>query len=480
MNTEDPLPKSQERKLAERAADGDSEAVGELYDAYERRLFGYCARMLGNPEDAADATQEAFCNVIQRLPGLDTAQLNFGAYLFTAARNASLDILKSQGRFQSTDEVPEDPFAVAPVESDPERALLIGDQMRAAREANARLPEKQRAALALREVAELSYDDIGEALDMNQNAVAQLISRARMNFGKQLRVGSVVVAPDGEEAQRALDLMAARIDGKIAADDSDWLTAHLATNESSRLNAEAMEESAVLYRGIGVVAALAGMRETTLARATGADGSSGGGSNSAHDPGADQPTLVQDAPTVMAKSGDEADLADELDGELDGETRRNRQRLIYPIAAVLILLLILAVAAIGEGEPDQASDVVPGVTTSTSKASGGKTGGEIKSGSKGDPRSSQAQSGTTPDLASGNSTPGSPNSKKKSSGGDRNKSESPSDPDTPTSSDPATPPATPPAEDPPPPSTPPPGGGIPSGPGNICAQQPCDPPAPVP
>lgn len=475
MNTADPLPKSVERQLAERAADGDNDAVGELYDAYEKRLFGYCSRMLGNPDDAADATQEAFCNVIQRLPGLDTKQLNFGAYLFTAARNASLDILKSQGRFQSTDEVPEDPFAVAPLESDPERALLTGDQMRAAREANSRLPEKQRAALALREVAELSYDDIGEALDMNQNAVAQLISRARLNFGKQLRIGAVVVAPQGDEAQRALDLAAARIDGKIAADDSAWLTAHLAENETSRINAEAMEESALLYRGIGAIAVVAGLRETVLRRAEQiqSNAQSGEPATTAESGPTDPETLVQRALTKAAAGDSVASEA---------ERKRRRQRVIYPIAAAIVLLLILAVAAIGEGEPEQAAETVAGPTPPTAAAA--KEPGTARSGSKkSDPQTSQSQSKNTPGLAAGGSGNPDPQNSRSGSGNDKKAtSDSSPDPDTPTTSDPGTPPSTPPpAEDP---ADPPPGGGggggIPAGPGNICHQPPCTPPPPVP
>lgn len=474
MTSADPLPKSLERKLAERAADGDNDAVGELYDAYESKLFGYCTRMLGNPDDAADATQEAFCNVIQRLPGLDTAQLNFGAYLFTAARNASLDILKSQGRFQSTDEVPEDPFAVAPLESDPERALLTGDQMRAAREANAKLPEKQRAALALREVAELSYDDIAATLDMNQNAVAQLISRARLNFGKQLRIGAVVVAPEGDEAQRALELASARIDGKIAADDSEWLTAYLASNETGRINAEAMEESAVLYRGIGAVAVIAGLREAALARAAEVQHQSADGSRSAEQAGADAPTLIQAAPAVVAGGEPEPP-------EAESETQRKRQRLIYPLAAAIILLLILAVAAIGEGEPEQASESVPQNAAPTAATSDGKPASTPRKGNgNSEPGTSQSQAQNTPGLASGGGSNPTKNPKK-SSGSDDKQTDASTDPDEPVTSDPVPPTSPPPAEEPAdPPAGGGGGGGIPSGPGNICYQPPCNPPPPVP
>ncbi|MFY9265278.1 MAG: sigma-70 family RNA polymerase sigma factor [Solirubrobacterales bacterium] len=256
-----------ERLLAMRAADGDAAAVAGLYDRYERRLYNYCHRLTNNAEDAADATQEAFCNVIQRLPGLDTQTLNFGAYLYTAARNASLDIIKQSKRAVATEDVPEDRFATLDVEEDPERSLMTGAQQEAARAANARLPEKQREVLALREVAELSYDDIATTMEMNPNAVAQLISRARLNFFKQMRDASVVIPPLDETGERAIALAAARQDGQIAPDELDWLEQHLLTDEASRINVEAMHESTRIYRAITPLAVIVALRNETIAKA---------------------------------------------------------------------------------------------------------------------------------------------------------------------------------------------------------------------
>ena len=214
-------PIDSERLLAAHAADGDGGAIEQLYDRYEKRLFNYCHRITGNREDAADATQEAFCNVIQRLPGVDVAQLNFGAYLFTAARNACIDIIAQRKRAIATDELPDEAGAVLPIEFDPERSALNEDQKRAARAANARLPEKQRTVLALREVAELSYEDIAGAMEMNANSVAQLISRARLNFFKQLRAAAVVIPPLDEAGERAIELAVARQDGRIEDEELD-------------------------------------------------------------------------------------------------------------------------------------------------------------------------------------------------------------------------------------------------------------------
>jgi len=84
-----PEQRAQEAQLARRAADGDGAAFATLYDRYEQRIFTFCQRLTGSADDAADATQEAFVSMLERLPGLTGRDLNFGAYLFTTARHSA-------------------------------------------------------------------------------------------------------------------------------------------------------------------------------------------------------------------------------------------------------------------------------------------------------------------------------------------------------------------------------------------------------
>jgi RNA polymerase sigma-70 factor (ECF subfamily) len=470
-----PLSASAERLLAERAASGDNVAVEALYDAYDQRLLGYCHRICRNPEDAADATQEAFCNVIQRLPGLDTANLNFAAYLFTAARNACMDIIKQRGRAEPTDEVPEDPFAQMPLETDPERSLLTGDQQRAAREANDRLPETQRTALALREVSELSYDEIAVTMNMNTNAVSQLISRARLNFDKQLRAGAVIVAPENEDDERAIQLTSARIDGKIDPKELSWLEAHLQASLGSRLNAEAIQESAALYRVIAPAGSVAGLKAATL----------------------EQATRITDASPSEGGGGSDDDHSDRGDGGPSDSTgfestEHNSARRNAMLAAGAAVILVLALLLAG-GEEDQAvgldqtaDAVAPADPTPTTTAAHGPTeSDENKKQSDDDPQNTNSKVEASPQLAPG----GSGASKKSGGGGHNNKSSAGDDSksDKPANSDP--PVTTPPAEEQPstttptpdpPPKPPPKPPKLPPGPGTICGTPGCQTPTPPP
>ena len=88
--------------LAHRAAAGDGAAFASLYDRYEGRAYNLCYRITGSREDAADATQETFLKVLERLPALAGRELNFGAYVLTAARHASYDAIARRRRIAPT------------------------------------------------------------------------------------------------------------------------------------------------------------------------------------------------------------------------------------------------------------------------------------------------------------------------------------------------------------------------------------------
>ena len=120
-----------------RAIAGDRDAFAALYERYERRVYNVCYRILGSPEEAADATQDAFANVLRRLPRMSGRELSFGSYVFKAARNASYDAVKRRGAVQLTDAVADTAVSVTgddPVE-DPARRLLLAAQQESLRRA---------------------------------------------------------------------------------------------------------------------------------------------------------------------------------------------------------------------------------------------------------------------------------------------------------------------------------------------------------
>ena len=257
-------PAPDEPALARRAAAGDGEAFATLYERYEKRTYNLCYRILGSQDDAADAAQEAFVSVLRRLPKLEGRELAFGSYLFTSARNACYDLIARHKRTEPSDEIPEYATPVGGAvggggigfdpgdpEDDPERNVLLDARTEEIRSANLSLPERQREVLALKELEDLSYDEIAEIMGMNRNSVAQLISRARINLRSALQ-GSALAsfASTSPDCERALPLIAAQQDSQLPGDsaDADWLGDHLMSCDACRLGREAMEEAGMSYR----------------------------------------------------------------------------------------------------------------------------------------------------------------------------------------------------------------------------------------
>ena len=243
---------SDEAALAHRAAAGDGTAFATLYDRHERRTYNFCYRITGSPEDAADATQETFAAVLERLPRLEGRELKFGAYVMTAARNASYDAIARRKRALPIGDIPASAVPLGSGGEDPdgpERRALRDAHQEQIRAANESLPPRQREALALRELEELSYDEVADVMGMNRNSVAQLISRARINLREGLRrnaLGSVAAA--SPLCERALPLLAMRQDDVLEGEAAGWLAEHLVGCGACRVRLDAMEEAAVAYR----------------------------------------------------------------------------------------------------------------------------------------------------------------------------------------------------------------------------------------
>ena len=246
---------ARESELARAAAAGDGQAFASLYETYEKRIYNYCLRLLGGSSDAEDATQEAFLKVFDRLPDLDGDSIKFGAYLFTAARNASYDMIDRRRRTEPVADLPDDGSGHlhrerADADIEPERAAMLSNQQASVRAANERLPARQREVLALREVEGMSYTEIASTMEMNSNSVAQLISRARTSLRNELHLGvASAVAPASVDCGRALPLMAMKQDGELAdPGDRGWLSTHLSGCPGCRVSSEEMAEAGISYR----------------------------------------------------------------------------------------------------------------------------------------------------------------------------------------------------------------------------------------
>ncbi|HET8820023.1 MAG TPA: sigma-70 family RNA polymerase sigma factor, partial [Thermoleophilaceae bacterium] len=282
--------------LVQEAAAGSGTSYAELYDRHAQHVYNYCLRLTESPEDAADATQEAFLSVLRRLLDDDRPVLDFSSYLFAAARNESYALMRRRSRVQVSESPPVERGRVGDVETEPERALLLRDTQESVRVANAQLAPRHREVLALRELNGRSYGEIGRIMGISENGAAQLIWRARSKLREAMAAGAVAsVVAMSAECERA-QLLLSRIQDEEPVDDidRDWLDEHLDECGSCRSAKGMLLEVGSSYRcWLPVpIAALAALKMDTLAAAgtvVGADwsgaaagtsaGSAGGGTS---------------------------------------------------------------------------------------------------------------------------------------------------------------------------------------------------------
>jgi RNA polymerase sigma-70 factor (ECF subfamily) len=158
-------------------------AFDALVSRHYRGIYNMIYRMLGNSEDAADVTQEAFLRAYTRL---DTFELgrSFPAWLKAIASNLSIDHLRKRkthaGSAVSFDErveagvQHEDEHSVAPDEQ-----VVVAEDSRRVLAAVQQLPEKQRAVLVLRHIEEMRLEEIAETLHMPLGTVKTMLFRGR-------------------------------------------------------------------------------------------------------------------------------------------------------------------------------------------------------------------------------------------------------------------------------------------------------------
>ena len=351
-----------EAGLAQRAVAGDGDAFAELYTRYEQRAYNLCLRIVGSEDDAADATQEAFVSVLKRLPKLEGRDLAFGSYLFTAARHACYDLIERRKRARPSDDIAEGAvpmgggvggggigFDPGDPEDDPERNVLLEARQDEIREANDKLPARQREALVLCELENLSYDEIADIMEMNRNSVAQLISRARINLGDALRGTALAsIATSSADCERAIALLAAEQD-RQPADDSDWLRAHIGACETCRLSREAMEEAGVSYRAWLPVAAAPVLFRETVARAAGVAGEDWSDVIARHEARTGNGTPGGPGGRMAAAGGAAGGAGGGPGTALASVLRHRRLDLVLIGGLAVVILLVLLSASVQEG-----------------------------------------------------------------------------------------------------------------------------------
>ncbi len=158
----------------------DVHAFEVLIRRHEGAVYRVALRMLGNPQDAEDAAQDALIQAWRALPSFRGASA-FSSWLYRIVTNRCLTLLAGRR-------------AVVPLEDDrpdsrpgPEATVEAEEGFEELKTAIMALTPEQRAPLVLREFEGLSYEEIGEVLDLSAGAVKGRLHRGRRELVEEMR-----------------------------------------------------------------------------------------------------------------------------------------------------------------------------------------------------------------------------------------------------------------------------------------------------
>jgi RNA polymerase sigma-70 factor (ECF subfamily) len=179
---------SSEADLVQRCLVGDAAAWDTLVKVYWKRVFNIAYKFVARLDEAEDLTQEIFVKLFRALPTYDR-RASFETWLTRVSRNLCIDRYRRRRREEErfTDGIDPDTITLDQLVSRPDAALEQRDQVAMVRRALAKLPQPYREAVALRDVHELSYEEIAERLQLREGTVKSRINRGRRELARHLR-----------------------------------------------------------------------------------------------------------------------------------------------------------------------------------------------------------------------------------------------------------------------------------------------------
>jgi len=169
-----------DRTLVARVAEGDEQALGELYDAHGAAAYAVAYRILGQKPDAEEAVAETFAQAWREASRFDPARGSVGAWLVTITRTRALDAARAAGREARLGDAAELWGDAGRRDGTPDDAAAAGARGRAVREAVAQLTVAQREVIGLAFYGGLAQPEIADRLQAPPGTV-----KSRLRLGMQ-------------------------------------------------------------------------------------------------------------------------------------------------------------------------------------------------------------------------------------------------------------------------------------------------------
>src|SRR5437667_9347141 len=174
--------------LIQRCLQGDQIAWDLIVRQYWRKVFNVAYKFVGKHDAAEDLTQDIFLKIFKSLDTFDR-RANFQTWLISISRNLCIDHYRSVRKERETIDRDVDANELSPMSRDPSpmAALEQQDRVLLLRQAMAELPDTLRTAVLMRDIQELSYQEIADKLRLPEGTVKSRINRGRTELACQNR-----------------------------------------------------------------------------------------------------------------------------------------------------------------------------------------------------------------------------------------------------------------------------------------------------
>jgi RNA polymerase sigma-70 factor (ECF subfamily) len=182
-------------ELARRCRAGDGLAWEEIVTAFSRRIFNLAYRFTSNVEAAEDLTQEVFVRIYRTLDQYDAKQGDLANWLMRLARNLIIDDYRKRQRNpqdSNADDVDDHAFHLRAVGGSQQTEMERREMRNKVQAGINKLPPDLKICVILRDIEELSYQEIVEHLEIPEGTVKSRINRGRIELAKILRRARVV------------------------------------------------------------------------------------------------------------------------------------------------------------------------------------------------------------------------------------------------------------------------------------------------
>jgi RNA polymerase sigma-70 factor (ECF subfamily) len=175
-------------EIIERCLQGDQAAWETIVRLYWRKVFNVAYKFVGRHDLAEDLTQDVFLKLYKSLDTFDR-RANFQTWLISVSRNLCIDHYRSVRKERETINRDVDASALSPVSADTpaDTRLVQRDRVVLLRQALDTLAPTLRTAVVLRDIKELTYQEIADELRLPEGTVKSRINRGRTELARQIQ-----------------------------------------------------------------------------------------------------------------------------------------------------------------------------------------------------------------------------------------------------------------------------------------------------